>query len=834
MLEVMRLSLPSCCLLLLAHTYCAAADSATSPEKELFFENRIRPLLAERCWDCHNADLAESRLRLDSLQAILDGGDRGPALIPGDAKKSLLMHAVSHSEAELQMPEGDKLSAREIKDLAKWIEEGAIWPGQKAELRGPRKKDGPLFSEEEKNFWAFNPPREPDLPAVQNAEWVKSPIDRFILAKLEAAGLEPAPPADKRSLIRRAYFDLIGLPPTPEQVQAFLDDPSPEAFEKVIEELLTSPRYGERWGRHWLDVARYADSNGLDENWAFEHIYKYRDWVIDAFNEDLPYNTFLTHQLAGDLIEQQPEESQDDYLYRVAAAGFLSLGPKMIADDDPKKKKMDIVDEQLNTVGQTFMAMTIGCARCHDHKFDPIPAWDYYAMAGIFKSTRTMEHLKVVAPVWLHKIKPEGYDKELKAFNEVHYPIVKTRDDFWIKHAKEAFLQDKLVPDEVKRRAFNKDKFMLPHEAEKWVPDQHKQQWKDLAMAVEESDEARPRMITVMAPTEGKPEDLKVSLRGNYLTEGAQTQRQFLRIIEGEEPKPIETKQSGRLELAEWLTNPDHPLTARVMVNRVWRWRFGTGIVATTDNFGRLGERPSHPKLLDWLAVKFVEDGWSIKAMHRRMMLSSTYQMSTQHNPAATDIDPENRLLHRFPRKRLEAEAIRDTILFVSDNLDFTMHGSLMPLKDRAYVTGTGSNTHSYDNNRRSVYQPIYRSAVYDVLTAFDFPDPATPNGDRQESVIAPQALVMMNSPLVAKNMRRIAERLLDDFSETEPRIENLYQRALSRPPTDKELEVLGNFVNQAIEQNKAEGLKPKEAILIAWQSLARIVISSNEFLYLN
>jgi len=364
-------------VLLLVAGVVVAKEAPSDPnlvrEREEFFENKIRPLLIERCFDCHNEDTQESALRLDSLQAMLDGGERGPAIVPGEAKNSLLIHAVNHSEAELQMPEGDKLLAQEIKDLAKWIDDGAIWPGAAVATRKESASEGPLFTEEEKSFWAFVPPKLPEMPSVRDEVWVQSDIDRFVLAKLEANELEPAPPASKRSLIRRVYFDLIGLPPRPEQVDAFLADRSPQAFENVVDRLLASPQYGERWGRHWLDVARYADSNGLDENWAFEFIYRYRDWVVDAFNRDLPYDKFVVQQLAGDLVEQTPNETQDDYIQRVIATGFLSVGPKMIADDDPKKKKMDIIDEQLSTVSQTFMGLTVGCARCHDHKFDPIP-----------------------------------------------------------------------------------------------------------------------------------------------------------------------------------------------------------------------------------------------------------------------------------------------------------------------------------------------------------------------------------------------------------------------------------------------------------------------------
>ncbi len=796
-----------------------------------FFETRVRPLLVERCMDCHNEDAPESDLRLDSLQALLDGGLRGPAIVPGDAKNSLLFHAVSHSEADLQMPEGEKLSAEEIRWLSKWIDEGAFWPGESAEVREAiADNDGPLFSQEDKSFWAFVPPVLPPLPKVNDAAWVKAELDHFILAKLEASQLKPSPPAEKRTLIRRAYFDLIGLPPSPEQVAAFLLDESPNAFDRVVDELLASPRYGERWGRHWLDVARYADSNGLDENWAFEFIYKYRDWVIEAFNRDLPFTDFVRYQLAGDLIEQSPGECRADTMQRVAAAGFLSLGPKMIADDDPQKKKMDIIDEQLNVVSQAFMALTVGCARCHDHKFDPIPTWDYYAMAGIFKSTKTMEHLRVVAPVALHEFEYDGYSQDIQAYEDRLVQLERERNAFWMEFAKPAY--DSEQEDSQATDAGSDDAFQLPKHPEKWVPKDRQDEWQKLVATIDQHQATKPEKIKVMAPTEGEPEDLRVSIRGNYLTLGEPTRRQFLRIITGEQPQPLQTTQSGRLELAQWLTDETHPLTARVIVNRIWRWRFGRGLVATTDNFGKLGERPTHPELLDWLAVKFMQDGWSIKKLHKRMLLSSTYQMSSQTDPLAIEIDPENKLWSRFSRKRLEAEAIRDSILCVSHGLDLAMYGSLMDLKDRAYVTGTASKTQDYGNPRRSVYQPVFRSAVYDVFTAFDFPDPATPNGDRHDSVVAPQALMMMNSTLVADSAARLAMKLIDEFETDEMRVAALFQRTLSRPPDDQEVEQVLGYLTAV--QADLEDSGESQACEKTWQSICRTLISSNEFLYLD
>lgn len=799
-----------------------SADATSTAAQFAFFENSIRPLLSDRCWDCHNEDVQESGLRLDSLQAMTDGGERGPAIVPGKSQESLLIHAINHSEAELQMPEGEKLAAREIALLADWVDMGAPWPGQEYTETNRRHAagEGIRFSEDEKNFWAFQKPQYPKLPTIENEAWVKSDLDRFILARLEEAGLEPAPPASKRSLIRRAYFDLTGLPPTPEQVRRFLDDDSPEAFERLVDRLLASPAYGERWGRHWLDVARYADSNGLDENVAFEFIYKYRDWVIQSMNEDLPFNDFVVHQIAGDLIERSSSETADDYIHRVKATGFLSVGPKMVADDDPQKKKMDIVDEQLNTLSQAFMGLTVGCARCHDHKFDPIPAWDYYAMASIFKSTKTMEHLKVVAPIGIRKLKPTGYDEAFQVYEEKAKTLVAARDEFLRAIVGEQF--DKVVTDAKKM--------------DQAIPDDQKEIWHKLKLEIAEHEKTKPQREEIMAPTDGDAEDLRVMLRGNYLTLGEQTERRFLRIIDGERTPSIQSGQSGRLELARWLASPDHPLTARVLVNRVWRWRFGRGIVATPDNFGKLGGRPSHPKLLDWLAVTFMnEDQWSLKRLHKRMMLSSTYQMSTTFDKQANEIDPINQLWWRFPRKRLEAEAIRDAILSVCGEIDLTMGGSLMPLKDRKYVTGTASKTQKYNNPRRTVYQPVYRSAVYGVLTAFDFPDPATLNGDRKDSVVAPQALLMMNSPLVEQSAERLAQQLLTRWHTDTERIVALFERVLNRPPKTGERDAILEYLDSISERTQSHEttIVEDDNPLSTWRGVCRAVIASNEFLYL-
>jgi mono/diheme cytochrome c family protein len=782
------------CVPLLVLAAVAAEPAPPGPAAVKFFEDRVRPILADRCLSCHGSEKPKGGLRLDSLAALLQGGDRGPAIVPGKPEDSLLIQAIRHGEA-LQMPPKAKLPPQEIADLAAWVKSGAPWPDATTAVRAAA-VEGRGFTEEERSFWAFQKAVALAGPAVRDGAWVKSPLDRFILAKLEANGLRPAPPADRRTLIRRVYFDLTGLPPTPEAVEAFVRDESPDAFAKVIDSLLASPRYGERWGRHWLDVARYADSNGMDENLAMGNAWHYRDYVIAAFNNDKPYDLFLKEQLAGDLL---PPGDPDRSAEHLMATGFLCIGPKMLAEDDPVKMEMDIIDEQVDTVGRAFLGLTLGCARCHDHKFDPISQADYYSLAGIFKSTKTMVHFKVVAR-WQEL--PAG---PLEAVERLRCH------------------QEAVTEKQAEIAALSRCGLNAPAEA--------------LGRAYDELAtlrKTRPDVPEVMAVSDGKPTNLRIHLRGSHLTLGREVPRQFPRILTGDKQPPFDERQSGRLQLAEWLTQPDHPLTSRVLVNRVWRWHFGEGLVHSTDNFGKLGDRPSHPELLDWLAVRFVEGGWSIKALHRLILLSNTYQMSTTYDERAARADPENRLHWRHDRRRLDAEELRDGILAVGGKLDLTMGGSLYPGANRAYVLGYPNATYDkYDFNRRSVYLPVIRSDVYAVLQAFDFPDPSVPSGERATTTVAPQALFLMNGKLVAENTRHLAEALLADAKlDDAGRVRVAYERAYSRPPTTREAARALDFVRRCEEALTTEKLDEAERRLRAWQSLCRVVLAANEFIY--
>jgi len=777
-----------------------------TPDELQFFEKSVRPVMVEHCLKCHGEKKQWAGLRLDSREALLRGGDTGAAIVPGKPAESLLIRAIRHEDDDLKMPAEGKIPDQQIADLVRWVEMGAPFPEVKP--ANSRTRDP--------NHWAFQPPTEQSLPPVKDEAWGRSPIDRFVLAKLEAAGLAPAPAADKRTLIRRVTFDLTGLPPTPAEVDAFLADDRPDAWSRVVDRLLDSPAYGERWGRHWLDIARYADSNGLDENIAHGNAWRYRDYVVQAFNRDKPFDQFIVEQLAGDLIPASDLAREHEFL---TATGFLSIGPKVLAEVNEAKMQMDIVDEQLDTVGRVFLGMTLGCARCHDHKFDPISTADYYGLAGIFKSTRTMDTYIKVA---------KWHENPLRSPEAT---ALQTEYDAQIAEKKRTVEMFIATADQAAREALPKDA-QPPEKLETLYPEATAAELKKLREELAALEKAPPELPSAMGVGEDKIVDVAINIRGNPTKLGEVVPRHTPAVMRGPAVPEFSTTSSGRQKLAEWLIDPRHPLTSRVLVNRVWRWHFGKGIVRTTDNFGLLGEAPSHPELLDWLALRFIADGWSMKSLHRLILNSNTYRQSSSPASEAEARDIDNRLFSRAIVRRLDAEEVRDSLLAVGGTLDPTVGGSLLKVKNRGYLFDhTSVDLSDYASQRRSLYLPVIRNNVYDLFQLLDFPDPAVPTGDRTATTVAPQALLMLNSEIVMQSAEHLAGRVLEDSGETGPRIAMLYRIAYGRDASAEEQESATAFLREAAQSLPTEIEEPVRRRQ-AWTVLCHVIIAANEFIY--
>ena len=899
-----------------------ASDAAPADDAKLaFFESKIRPVLVEHCYGCHSAKAKNIRgeLLLDTRAASRKGGESGPAVVPGNVDESLLLSALRHEDFE--MPPDKKLPDEIIANFEIWIEQGAIDP-RDGEVRSTKRV---INIEEGRKFWSFQPLARPTVPEVQDESWPRSDIDRFILKRIEAAKIQPVADADRRTLIRRVYFDLIGLPPTPEQIDAFLKDESAEAFEHVVDELLRSPRFGERWGRHWLDVVRFAESSGGGRTLLFPEAWRYRDYVIEAFNNDLPYDRFVKQQIAGDLMEASDWQERRR---QIVATAFLVLGPTNYELQDKDVLEMDIIDEQLDTMGKAFLGMTIGCARCHDHKFDPIPHHDYYALAGILKSTKSVIHSNVskwnetslpmsaeeeaklkVAEAQIASLQKTmkplqtelkklggdagGGGKPLDAAQLVGVVVDDTQAEksgtwsksvsvpgfvgqgylysgadkssvtFTPKLPRRAMYEVRITFTPSSNRAPNAhvrilheggdsmvivnqtkpgsiapsvetlgkfefdpqnkprviisnegvstgtvvadavmfvDEAAKPATAPKQAPDIAKKradlakQIKDVERQIKELQEKNPKRPIAMAVTElEEPGDIPIAIRGIVHNKGEIVPRGMLQVtVRGEMPH-IKEKQSGRLELADWIASSDNPLTARIMANRVWYWLSGRGLVRSVDNFGATGQEPSHPELLDHLATSFIDDGWSVKKLIRRVVLSRTYRLGSGQQAAASD--PDNRLLSRRTPRRLDAESIRDTLLLVGGNLDMTAGGVNMK-------PGTKSEYgYEFTSTRRSVYVPVFRNLLPEIFATFDFADPNIQVGSRTSSTTSPQALLMMNHPLVMQQSEAAAKQLLavKDLASAD-RIHRAYNQVLGRLPTDREAQLASRFIGDSTD----------------------------------
>lgn len=1102
-----------------------------------FFETRIRPILVENCLECHGEDLdgLKGGLDLSSAAGVRRGGESGQVVVAGDAESSPLYRAVTYADKEFAMPPRGRLSEGEIESIRKWIEMGA--PDPRTSIEGPAEDETARDSWLDpkgrgRDHWAYRPMADVAPPTNKADDWSRTDVDRFILADLREAGISPVPEADPRTLARRAHFDLLGLPPTPDEMAVFLADHDRDAdgaWTRLLDRLLESPHYGERWGRHWLDVARYADSNGLDENTAFGNAWRYRDWVVRAFNQDVPYDQFVTRQIAGDLLPESGD--RQEAIDNLLATGFLSLGPKVLAEPDKEKMLVDLVDEQLDVLTKTFLAQTVGCARCHDHKFDPVPHDDYYAMAGILISTKTMATLNTVARVlerdlapaaeieaarahaeasrvntealasaneegaghlgaawssrtadvllavarlettpvvreaesavetnlganfdrWgdgvgvLHSVRQEtpqfaeyevdaadggpwsirvryasqegrplrilagdtevatgvcgdatgGFsienlqwetidvdlppgtsrirfersgsfphlDKisfasaddleshraelaEVAAREKIDPPLL-TRwsealagdsifvawreyaaidPDRWAEIAPKvtADLQERFAADSKEADGIEGRSGATPREvpfvrsmvagptprsleavAERWqattslvleswkrhrteaegdeakrlpdpaqetcrlallgdhgvlrvgpevapyYPDEIKDRISVLQVEKDELAATSPPPIAKgIAVTEDEPRDLPVFVRGDHTNKRDETvPRGFLTVLsDAMETPPIGMDGSGRRELASWITDPGNPLTARTMVNRLWAWHFGRGIVSTPSNFGLRGGRPSHPELLDWLAKRFVSDGWSVKRMHRLLMESAVYRLSGDSDPLAVEVDPSNRGWWRREPIRLEAEPIRDAILAVGGNLDLEVGGSLLRSGNFGYVTNDQSNSNErYDALRRAIYMPVIRNDMYSMFATFDYTDPSISLETRPATVVAQQSLFMMNSPMVAAQAESLAARILEaDLVDDEARVSLAYEICFARPADPGEIARAMGFLERieetagptaGIDWPPAGGMGNAAEITIdarhhAWRSLCKVLIASNEFIY--
>jgi len=727
------------------------------------FEKDIRPLLIERCVSCHGPDKQKGGLRLDSKSGWQAGGDRGPALVPGKPDDSLLMKAVLGAKGVERMPPKEPLSAREIESLRKWIASGAADP------RDGTARLGGTTVQEAKKWWSFQPVVRPAPP--KNGQ--DNPIDAFLQEKLAAKKLSLSPPADKRTLLRRVTFDLIGLPPSPEEVDAFLKDESPQAFAKVVDRLLASPHYGERWGRHWLDLVRYADTAGENSDHPLPHAWRYRNWVIDAFNRDQPYDEFLKDQIAGDLRAAKGPPEQ--YASRIIATGYLALARRFDHDSD---KSMHLTHEDgIDTMGKALLGLTLGCARCHDHKYDAITARDYYALYGIFESTRFAspgcefrQNPKDLVPL----VSPSEWSRTVQPFQE---KIAKL--DGAIRAESNVF-----------RRA------LLTRERIEFV-------------------RSSPKPDVAYAVAEGTPADAKLHLRGDPEKLGDATPRRWLEVFGGTPLK--DAKASGRLELAEWIASKNNALTARVMVNRIWLHHFGKGLVKTPNDFGTRGVAPTHPELLDWLAAEFVASGWSVKAMHRTILLSQAYRQASASRETEAKADASNDLYWRFDRRRLSAEEIRDSLLLAGGALDRTpAEAHPFPPESAWNYTQHVPFSTFFDTNKRSVYLVSIRNRRHPFLGLFDGADPNATTPQRQTTTVPTQALYFLNDPFFHAQSEKLAAR-------ANGKVQELFRLALQRSPTEKDLAFAEAFLERYRESAKDEKA--------AWSALARVLLASNEFL---
>ncbi|HVX12988.1 MAG TPA: PSD1 and planctomycete cytochrome C domain-containing protein [Pirellulales bacterium] len=916
------------CVALAARADERAADPQAAGAE--FFESKIRPLFVQHCYACHGGGRAKGGLSLESREALLAGGESGTAVVLEKPDQSRLIEAVAYT-GDVQMPPSGKLADDEITALKHWLALGAPWPAQPA---GPTIRSAGTISEADRQFWSFQPVRDPPPPRVRDASWPRNPIDAFVLARLESEGLHPVGEADRRTFIRRATFDVIGLPPTAEEVEAFVGDERPDAYERLIDRLLASPQYGERWARHWLDVARYGEDQAHTfQARLYPSGYRYRDWVIDAFNRDLPFDRFVIEQIAGDLVDDLP--GGPDRLRRLPALGFFALGPVYYADNTcAAKAKFDEYDDRIDTLARGFLGLTVACARCHDHKFDPISMRDYYGLAGILasseyceaplapadvvarydaavaKTKQAEERLKEArareartlgesfAPqtaqyllaLWkfdnrrhsepamqlpeaakaamLHEELLKRWQRQLAADREAPHALLAAWRDMLARQdaTKDLSGEPAAVADaeqvaaavqtvivgaldrrhaldeqyaaqfaalkegeprpnkpELEKSAADVLKYViddrnaplaLPDElVDKLLADDRRQMLDGLRAEVDGLKKAEGTKYPVAhSLTEGKAANVPIHRRGNPTDLGDEAPRGFLAVLSPPDAAPF-AQGSGRLELARAVADASNPLTARVFVNRVWQQHFGRGIVGTPSNFGLLGERPTHPDLLDYLASRLIASGWSTKSLHREILLSATYRLASSEQAANYERDPDNRLLWRMNRRRLDVEAWRDALLAACGNLDLTLGGPSLRLDDS-------------NNRRRTLYAAVSRHELDPMLRLFDFPDPNLTSERRVITTVPMQQLFVLNSEFMVRQAKSLAARLAGAApSDDNLRIELAFRWVFGRSPYERERQFVREFLSSAL--SGSEKLTP-------WEQVAQALLGSNEFMFVD
>ncbi len=952
-IDGMKSLLPKLTFLILFIASSALSAQDSDRAKLDFFETKIRPVLIEHCYECHSAKSPELQggLLVDSRDAIRVGGDSGEGVVPGDPDASSIIEAIRYESYE--MPPSGKLPDSVIADFENWIADGAVDPRESASNSSAKVK---IDVEQGKSFWSFQPVKPHAPPKTRNRNWSRNSIDDFILAMLESKSLPPGQDATRTELVRRIYFDLIGLPPTPDEVDEFLHDRSEDRLEQLVDRLLDRNEFGERWARHWLDVARYSDSSGGGRVLIFHEAWRYRDYVIDAFNDDKPYDQFVREQIAGDLL---PFENHKDRGQKVTATGFLALGPHNYELQDKELLRMEIVDEQIDVIGRSMMGMTLGCVRCHDHKFDPIPIEDYYALAGIFRSTHSVVNANVSRFVEtalpLDSEQQKIFETEQSRIQELENQLKSLRKEVALHQADMNSLSDSaldgLIVDDVDAKtqgrwsdgtlkpfvgsgyrysggakASARFEFTIPNEGNYDVRISYtasgnrsnnvpvviesrdeKQTFEvnqrvkpviqgrfqslgkfdfeanekvDVVLGTSESgypiidavqltsdalkkdepvDEAAvealqarrtsiegliktanasiasieqdlqalkksaiaapPKVMSVREHSAKEVGDYFVCIRGDAHKLGDSVERRSLSVLP-DSAFEIADAASGRLEFANWLTDSKNPLTARVYVNRVWKHLFGEGLVRTTDNFGSMGELPSHPELLDYLANELVKNRWSTKDLIRQIVLSRAYGLSSASNELAERLDPENRLLSRANQRRLDVEAIRDAMLCFSGELDRESRGpSVKPGLKREFG-------YVYKSRRRTIYLPVFRNTLHDMLDVFDFPNPNIVSGRRAESTLPAQALYMMNSPFVLEQAKGAADRVISSSVASKDRIEFAYRSALGRKPSEAERASIEKFLQQFDSSDEAQ---MKEA----WTEVCHTLISCLDFRFI-